>query len=62
MTKMIGYILLIGSLIGANMIGYNMYKEKKAKKIRRKYRDVNGKIKEDIVITLKPEDIKEVRQ
>lgn len=58
---MLGYILLAGALIGANVVGYNMYKERKAKNVRRKYRDENGEIRESVVITLKPEDIKEVK-
>ena len=61
-NNMLGYILLAGSLIGANVIGYNIYSKRKSEKNRKRfYRDENGEIKESIVITLKPEDIKEVK-
>lgn len=54
---MLGWILLGGVFVGANVIGYKLYCDNNNKKLRKKY----NKDKDKTIITLKEKDIKEVK-
>lgn len=54
---MIGWILLGGVLVGANVIGYKLYCDNNNKKLRKERKKNNDKT----IITLKEKDIKEVK-